>query len=107
MANPYAKFSMGRRELAVSHEPLRERIASAFVDIVQVRDALPDDVARKLRDFEAAWAAVGDTGGETQMAVWARKLTDKEAMEVASWILDAATEVQAADAVRESSVTRV
>lgn len=109
MANPYAKFSMARRELAVSHEPLRERIARAFVYIVQVYDPLPHDVAKKLSDFEAAWAAVGDTGGETRMAVWARQLTDKEAIRVAGWLMDAAAELQAAmlDDVRQSSVSSV
>lgn len=92
--DPYEKFSLGCRELAVSRDPIQERVASAFVQIAQVYGLLPRDIARKLEDFEAAWAGAGYTGGGSPLRIWARGLTDKEAEEVAGWIMDSAAELQ-------------
>jgi hypothetical protein len=94
---PSEKFYNAVDTLATSSRPLQQRIADAFSHSLHLllvhSDALPGDTKQKLIEYEAAWNAVDDAGEQGTINVWARRLSDDEAMEVASWIVEQAFEL--------------
>ena len=99
MANPYPseKFYNAVDTLATSTRPLQQRIADAFVHslypLLAHSDVLDDDTEAKLREYEAAWNSVDDPARQGNINVWASGLSDDEAIEIASWIVEKAFEL--------------
>lgn len=56
-------------------------------------DALPDDVKERLAKYAARWSAVDNAGEQGTIKVWARDLSDDEATDIASWIVETAFEL--------------
>ncbi len=93
---PSEKFSAAVGTLAASPRPLQGRIADAFVyslDRLIGNPAVPEDVKEKLAEYNAAWRAVEDAGEQGTISVWASGLSDDEAMDIATWIVDKAFEL--------------
>ncbi len=94
---PSEKFSVAVKTLATSSRPLQERIAYAFSHSLMLligNPAVPEDVKEKLAEYDAAWAAVEDAGQQGTINVWARGLSDDEAMDIAAWIVEKAFELE-------------
>ena len=93
---PPEKFSAAVRTLALGSESLQERIANAFANSLHLlldHQGLAPDVAQKLRQYKVAWRAVTDPGPSGSIQVWATRLSDDDAMEIARWIVDTASEL--------------
>ena len=95
---PSEKFLVATGALATSPLPLQERIANAFACglylLLVHSSGLSEDTKRKLQEYEAAWKAVDDAAGEGTIKVWASRLSDDEATEIATWIVDTAFELE-------------
>ena len=93
---PSEKFYKAVDTLATSPRPLQERIADAFSHSLMHligHAALPEDVKEKLAEYDAAWSAVDDAGEQGTIKVWASRLSNDEAMQIASWIVEKAFEL--------------
>lgn len=94
---PSEKFYVAADTLATSPMPLQERIANAFIHSLTLLlahlDALDEDTKEKLQEYEAAWNAVDDPSGQGTIKVWASGLSDDEATEIATWIVETAFEL--------------
>ncbi len=93
---PSEKFYVAVDTLATSPQPLQKRIADAFVHSLNLligNPAVPEDVKQKLAEYDAAWSAVEDAGEQGTINVWARGLSDDEAMDIATWIVEKAFEL--------------
>ncbi len=97
LSYPVEKFSSAAYGLAISPASLQERIGDAFTgELIKAagQTALPADVAKQFQVYQRTWNAVGDTGGQGQISVWAHALSDDEAMDVAKWIVNTAWELR-------------
>ncbi len=93
---PSEKFSAAVDTLATSPRLLQERIADAFSHSLMHligNAAVPEDVKEKLAEYDAAWSAVEDAGAQGTISVWASGLSDDEAMDIATWIVEKAFEL--------------
>jgi|GEM_PF-6984084 len=90
---PSEKFSQAVGILAVSPLPLQKRIANAFFHLSTLLAPmhsvnLPQDTKQKLQEYDATWRSVDDPAGLGKLIIWANSLSDDEAIEIASWILE-------------------
>ena len=95
---PSEKFSQAVDTLATSLLPLQKRIADAFFPLSNLTapmhlDKLPGDTIQKLKEYEAAWRSIDDPDGEGTLKIWASRLSNDEAIEIASWIVETSAEL--------------
>ncbi len=90
------KLSMGVRTLAASLGSLQDRLLSAFVgELHLVRaDDLPEHLRGRWEGIEARMTSSPAVGSEGLFQATASKMTDEDALDLATQIVDVAFEVR-------------
>ena len=94
--NPYdyarQRFREAVLRLASGHGSIQERVSAAFhaLDTAITHDRVPGEVGAYLHDFAELWRASNDGS----IDLWARGLSVDEAVEIATWLLQASYRIE-------------
>jgi hypothetical protein len=89
---PRQRFRLAVARLATGHGSIQERVSAAFhaLDTAISHGRVPGDIGIQLNSFAALWSE----GPDSSIDRWALNLTVDEAVEIATWLLQASYAVE-------------